>query len=142
MPDQKPDPRTDPVGTVRQDATGRVAVKITMGNDTGKGQHVWVVTDENLERRWFHHVEVARWRVLPSPPPSPRVFFRGDTVPGNVCVVDEFGTFYSDDRAWEVTVVAPVVALTSPTPEEWQAAVDAATAAVTAAWQHTESVEP
>lgn len=58
------EPRLNPVGTVRRDSNGRLAVKVTMGDDTGKGQHVWVVTDEHLDRRWLHHVEVKDWTVV------------------------------------------------------------------------------
>lgn len=61
------EPHTDPVGTVRRDSNGRLAVKTTMGDDTGKGQHVWVVTDEHLERRWLHHNEVNSWTVVHHP---------------------------------------------------------------------------
>ncbi|MGW3992409.1 hypothetical protein ACWEF6_02870 [Amycolatopsis sp. NPDC004772] len=57
----------NPVGTVRRDSNGRVAVKTSMGDHTGKGQHVWVVTDENLDRRWLHHVEVNRWTIVQHP---------------------------------------------------------------------------
>lgn len=54
------DPRTDPVGTVRQ--LGAVTVvKVSMGDNTGKGQHVWCRMDDVVGVRWFHHNEVARW---------------------------------------------------------------------------------
>lgn len=69
------DPRTDPVGTVRRHESGRTAVKVSMGDDTGKGGHVWVRLDENLEswwmhhadvRNWLHHIDVGNWPIAPS----------------------------------------------------------------------------
>jgi hypothetical protein len=53
------DPRHDPIGTVRIGRDGRAVVKVSMGDETGKGQHVWVHVTQELEQRWFHHNEVA-----------------------------------------------------------------------------------
>lgn len=64
MEDKQNDPRLDPIGTVRKDSKGRQAVKVSMGDDSGKGQHVWVHTDDHLNHRWFHHVEVGSWTVV------------------------------------------------------------------------------
>lgn len=55
------DPRLDPVGTVREHDDGTTAVKVAMGNDTGKGQHVWCEMTPDLAVRWLHHDEVAEW---------------------------------------------------------------------------------
>ena len=60
------DPRQDPIGTVRSGRDGRAAVKVALGDDTGKGQHVWLHVTDELERRWFHHVEVAGLPVQPA----------------------------------------------------------------------------
>lgn len=60
------DPRTDPVGTVRvQRDTGVWAIKSSMGDDTGKGQHVWlspagVVAGDTYV---LHHNEVHGWEI-------------------------------------------------------------------------------
>lgn len=60
------DPRVDPVGTVRRHESGRTAVKVSMGDNTGKGSHVWVRLDENLESWWMHHADVRNWSVVSS----------------------------------------------------------------------------
>ena len=54
-------PWTDPVGTVREHDDGSTAVKVAMGNDTGKGQHVWCEMTPDLAVRWLAHDEVAEW---------------------------------------------------------------------------------
>jgi len=53
--------RTDPVGTVRRRGDGATVVKVSMGDDTGKGQHVWCWMGPDLEVRWLHHYEVSEW---------------------------------------------------------------------------------
>lgn len=65
------DPRTDPVGTVRVHDDDRTVVKVSMGDDTGKGQHVWCRMDARLDVRWFHHNEVAGWAIGPAAPQLP-----------------------------------------------------------------------
>jgi len=54
-------PWTDPVGTVREHDDGTTAVKVSMGNETGKGQHVWCEMTPALQVRWLAHDEVAEW---------------------------------------------------------------------------------
>jgi hypothetical protein len=64
------DPRKDPIGTVRRDRGGRTTVKVSMGDGTGKGQHVWCRMDDNLDVFWNHHVEVAGLPVVDACSPT------------------------------------------------------------------------
>jgi hypothetical protein len=65
--------RTDPVGTVREHDDGTTAVKVSMGDDSTKGQHVWCWMSCKLEVRWLHHYDVAEWAVLAAPEKRPVV---------------------------------------------------------------------
>lgn len=55
-----------PVGTVLVDPkTGRWAVRFTRGDNTGKGQHVWLSPAGvvHAEARFLHHADVRGWEV-------------------------------------------------------------------------------
>lgn len=58
--------RTDPIGTVRGHDDGTTAVKVSMGDHTGKGQHVWCWIDADRQVWWLHHHDVAEWAVQPA----------------------------------------------------------------------------
>lgn len=55
-----------PVGTVLVDPkTGRWAVRFTRGDNTGKGQHVWLSPAGvvHAQARFLHHADVRGWEV-------------------------------------------------------------------------------
>lgn len=120
--------RRDPVGTVREHDDGTTAVKVAMGDDTGKGQHVWCWMRPDFEVRWLHHLDVADWATVPSVA-EPRVFFPGDIVPAGVALITKHGDALPARAVpYRITgsPTAAYVELQLPSLEDWQAAVDRA----------------
>lgn len=64
--------------------------------------------------------------IIDRPAPAPRVFFRGDVVPGDVCVQAENGDEYrsKDDRI--LIAGGPYVEVFPMTRDEWRAHVERA----------------
>ena len=66
--------------------------------------------------------------ILDSAPPAPRVWFPGDTVPAGTWVMNVGGGTIAP-RHEDALTPRPCVEVTLPTPEEWLAIVDRASAA-------------
>lgn len=99
-----------PVGTVLVDPeTGRWAVRFTRGDDTGKGQHVWLSPAGvvHAQTRFLHHTDVRGWEVAearrwgrvadPDPPANTdlraRCIAALNGMPSEFISPDEFGGY-------------------------------------------------
>lgn len=99
-----------PVGTVLVDPeTGRWAVRFTRGDDTGKGQHVWLSPAGvvHAQARFLHHADVRGWEVAearrwgrvadPDPPANTdlraRCIAALNGMPSEFISPDEFGGY-------------------------------------------------